>query len=153
LSCGTAAGSASAALGAYYAGPGNKFWPVLAQTGLTPHRLDPASFREVPQYGIGLTDLAKEVSGADRDLPAHGYDVPGFIARIRSVQPRIVAFNGKKAASIFHRSTSARIGYGQAEPVPDFPAIWVLPSTSGAAAGAWDPWPWHALARWVRDHP
>lgn len=27
--CGTAAGNVSAARGAYYAGPGNQFWPIL----------------------------------------------------------------------------------------------------------------------------
>jgi G:T/U-mismatch repair DNA glycosylase len=30
--CGTAAGTASARAGAYYAGPGNAFWPTLAGT-------------------------------------------------------------------------------------------------------------------------
>src|SRR3546814_13773735 len=37
--CGSAAGRKSAELGAYYAGPGNKFWPTLYEIGLTPrHR-------------------------------------------------------------------------------------------------------------------
>ena len=34
--CGTALGAASARAGAYYAGPGNKFWPTLHEVGLTP---------------------------------------------------------------------------------------------------------------------
>ncbi|HEU5143069.1 MAG TPA: uracil-DNA glycosylase family protein [Solirubrobacterales bacterium] len=34
--CGTAAGTASARAGAYYAGPGNRFWETLRVTGLTP---------------------------------------------------------------------------------------------------------------------
>ena len=37
--CGTAAGRVSALRGQYYAGPGNLFWPLLAETGLTPRRL------------------------------------------------------------------------------------------------------------------
>jgi len=40
--CGTQAGSASARRGAYYAGPGNKFWPVLHEIGLVPVTLGAA---------------------------------------------------------------------------------------------------------------
>ena len=36
---GTAVGSASAHAGAYYAGPGNAFWPTLHAVGLTPRLL------------------------------------------------------------------------------------------------------------------
>ena len=36
--CGTAASSVSAEKGQYYAGPGNRLWSVLAETGLTPRR-------------------------------------------------------------------------------------------------------------------
>jgi TDG/mug DNA glycosylase family protein len=67
--CGTAAGETSAKLGAYYARPGNKFWRVLHEVGLTPDRaLFPSEFRELLTYGIGLTDLAKGVSGMDHTL-------------------------------------------------------------------------------------
>ncbi len=40
--CGTAVGNVSAQRGAYYAGPGNMFWPTLHGAGLTPRRLQPA---------------------------------------------------------------------------------------------------------------
>ena len=53
---GTAAGERSAKFGAYYAGPGNKFWRVLYEVGLTPDRaLRPSEFRELLSYGIGLS--------------------------------------------------------------------------------------------------
>src|SRR3546814_14513308 len=67
--CGSAAGRKSAELGAYYAGPGNKFWPTLYEIGLTPRHFRPQEFRELRTPGIGLTDLAKSASGADADLP------------------------------------------------------------------------------------
>src|ERR1700727_2633952 len=57
--CGSAAGTRSAELGAYYAGPGNQFWGMLHRVGLTPRVLKPAEFREVIAYAIGLTDIAK----------------------------------------------------------------------------------------------
>lgn len=56
--CGTAAGFASAKQRAYYAGPGNAFWRTLFEVGLTPRLLEPAQYHIVPQYGLGLTDLA-----------------------------------------------------------------------------------------------
>ena len=37
--CGTAAGRKSAEMLAYYAKPGNRFWPTLHAVGLTPRRL------------------------------------------------------------------------------------------------------------------
>jgi TDG/mug DNA glycosylase family protein len=52
--CGMAAGTASAAKGAYYAGPGNKFWPTLFNLGIIPVQLSSQEFRQVTRYGIGL---------------------------------------------------------------------------------------------------
>ena len=41
--CGTAAGNVSAARGAYYAHPQNRFWSALYAFGLTPRQLEPES--------------------------------------------------------------------------------------------------------------
>ena len=73
--CGTAPGTVSARLRAYYAHPQNKFWRALHEVGLTPRLLRPEEFREAAQWGVGLTDLAKHVSGMDRELP------PGALGR------------------------------------------------------------------------
>jgi double-stranded uracil-DNA glycosylase len=144
--CGSAAGAVSAARGAYYAGPGNRFWPILAATGLTPRRLDPGEFRDVLRFGIGLTDLVKTASGSDASLPRDADDVAGFMARIRHVRPRIVAFNGKRAAATFYGLPGKDLVYGSGMPVADFPPVWVLPSTSGAASGTWSAEWWQRLA-------
>ena len=149
--CGSAAGAVSAARGAYNAGPGNRFWRILAETGLTPRRLAPAEFPAVLAWGIGLTDIVKTASGSDADLPRAAYDVDGLIARIRACRPRLVAFNGKNAAAAFYRRPSAALGYGPGEQVAGFPPVWVLPSTSGAAFGVWNAACWYALARAVAD--
>jgi len=65
--CGTAAGKRSAAERAYYAHPGNLFWRALFDAGLTPRQLAPSEFPLLPDYGIGLTDLAKRHSGNDNE--------------------------------------------------------------------------------------
>ena len=72
--CGTAAGAISAARGAYYANPGNRFWSVLAETGLTPRRFRPEEFPSLDALGIGLTDVCKTASGQDDALPRAGFD-------------------------------------------------------------------------------
>src|SRR4051794_9901010 len=135
--CGTAAGTASAARGAYYAGPGNRFWPTLFAIGLTPRQLRPDEFRLLPVFGIGLTDIAKTMSGSDDQISVGAHDRDRFIASIRTTHPEHLAFNGKKAASHFLRRPTGQIAYGPAMAFADFPPITVLPSTSGAASGYW----------------
>lgn len=144
--CGTQAGTVSARLGAYYAGPGNKFWPVLHQIGLVPVRLQPKEFRTLPRYGIGLTDVAKRTSGPDSVLRGGHFDVAGFTARIAANRPRILAFNGKRAAQAALGISEGRLAYGlQARRLADAD-LYILPSTSGAAAGFWSIEPWKQLA-------
>jgi TDG/mug DNA glycosylase family protein len=143
--CGSAAGKVSAAVGLPYAGPHNKFWRILHESGLTPERLEPARFRELADHDIGLTDLCKTASGADADLPPGADDVAGLEAKLRAAQPDVVAFVGKRAAKVALDRASVAFG-PQPERFADL-ETWVLPSTSGLASGAWTPEPWHALAR------
>jgi TDG/mug DNA glycosylase family protein len=99
--CGTAAGNASAKREAYYAGRGNRFWEVIYNIGLTPMRLRPEEYLGVLKYGIGLTDLAKHEFGSDATLPSGCFDSARLRTKIEMVRPRILAFNGKRAASEF----------------------------------------------------
>ncbi len=145
--CGAAAGRRSAEVGAYYAGPGNRFWRILHETGLTPRLLAPEEFRLLPEFGIGLTDLAKTASGPDSGIPRGAWDAGGLRRRIEAARPRILAFNGKNAARRF--IGAARVGYGLQSQRIGGTEIFVLPSTSGAASGYWDPGPWRELARLV----
>jgi TDG/mug DNA glycosylase family protein len=147
--CGTAAGTVSAQRGAYYAGPGNRFWPILFKTRLTDRQLRPDEFRDLPAFGIGLTDLAKTVSGSDADLPAGAFDRERLATSIRQARPGILAFNSKKAASCFLGVPGTQLAYGKAAGPSDFPPIVILPSTSGAACRSWDEAPWFELARMV----
>lgn len=151
--CGSAAGAVSARLGAYYAGPGNRFWPTLHAVGLTPRELAPAEFATLPQYGLGLTDMAKHVSGADAALPRGSDDPAGLARRILTIRPGILAFVGKRAARVFLASEFGlhTVPYG-AQPVTlDGVGLFVLPSPSGLARRFWDIGPWQALAGAARD--
>lgn len=150
--CGSAAGSASAKAGAYYAGPGNRFWQILHESGLTPRQLLPSEFRNVVQYGIGLTDLSKFQSGADSVLSTAGDDTSGLAEKIIAYAPRALAFNGKRAGGVFLREVLAYNNiedYGLQPHALGTTALFVLPSTSGAARRWWDTTPWRALGEYL----
>ncbi len=144
--CGTAAGRASARAGAYYAGPGNAFWPTLAYVGLTPRELAPSEFELLPEYGIGLTDLCKVRHGSDAEVGTTEFDVDGLHARIAAAEPERLAFNGKGAA---RGALERAVDYGPQDETFGGAEVWVLPSTSGAARGHWDVGPWEELAQSV----
>lgn len=145
--CGSAVGAASARRGAYYAGPGNQFWPVLFRVGLTDRQFAPQDYRGVTRYGLGLTDINKTQSGADRQLSKDACDAAALREKILSYAPRFLAFNGKKAAAGFFGRAGTQLAYGRQEATLGPTEIFVLPSTSGAARGFWDEGLWRALAR------
>ncbi|GLQ47523.1 mismatch-specific DNA-glycosylase [Dyella lipolytica] len=141
--CGTAAGKRSAAEGAYYAHPGNLFWRALFQSGLTPRLLAPREFHRLPEFGIGLTDLAKRHVGNDDELPRDAFDVPALRAKIESYAPRMLAFTSKNAARAV---LGPNVVYGMQEQALGSTRLFVLPSPSGQARGHWDLTIWQALA-------
>jgi double-stranded uracil-DNA glycosylase len=147
--CGTAVGTASAIAGAYYAHKQNKFWTILHETGLTPARLQPHQFPDLLRYRIGLTDLVKTHSGMDHQVRAgFGADARARLrGSILACRPRFLAFTSKAAGENF---LGGKRDYGeQVECLADV-RIWILPSTSGAANGSWQPEVWHRFADCVR---
>lgn len=145
--CGTAAGTASARRGHYYAGPGNRFWPMLRETGLTPRLFTPEEDHLLPGLGIGLTDLCKTAFGPDAQIPRESFDPEGLFQRITLARPRHLAFTSLTAARL--ALGQPRLGPGALAPDPRLPGIglWALPSPSGLARATFDPHPWHALAK------
>jgi TDG/mug DNA glycosylase family protein len=112
----------------YYAGPGNQFWLLLHESGLTPRRLDPVEDEDLLGYGIGLTDLVGTPTG---------FDLAGFDAAIRAAAPEALAFVSKTAATSYARVAGERLPrtYGALSwTVAGVPAF-VLPGPSGANNG------------------
>ena len=144
--CGTAAGDKSAKARAYYAGPQNGFWEVLFRVGLTPKKFLSQDFRKLPNHGIGLTDIVKGTSGTDDKLLFRGVDKGGFESKIAKYRPRIVAFNGKRAAQEYF---GCPVDYGRQEKKIKGSVVFVLPSTSAAARRFWNEKYWKQLSRFV----
>lgn len=141
--CGTAAGTRSAREGAYYAHPGNYFWRTLFEVGLTPRRIAPHDYRDVLEYGIGMTDLAKLHFGADHELPRDAFDAAALKRKLARYKPAIVAFTSKNAAfGYFDRV----LPYGEQKEKITASRVFVLPSPSGQARKFWNVEPWRELA-------
>ena len=148
--CGTAASTVSAARGAYYAGPGNKFWQVLHEVGLTNRQLRPEEYEELLSFGTGLTDVAKGQAGSDAAIDFSLSDPQSLREKLLQFAPGILAFNGKKAAQVF--LGQRRVGYGlQAETIGKNTRLFVAPSTSGAANRSWNVDCWKELAQLVGE--
>ena len=145
--CGTAPSRASHAARAYYAKPGNRFWPTLYEVGLIPVRLSPAEYPQVPRFGIGLTDLCKTEYGSDAELSRTAFDVPAFTAKMELYQPAAVAFDSKTAGQAFLRR---RTHYGLQPETIGATRIFVVPSPSGRAGSYWDIGPWRELGDFVQ---
>jgi TDG/mug DNA glycosylase family protein len=144
--CGTALGAKSAQLRAYYAGPGNAFWPTLHEVGLTPRRLEPVEYPRLVDYGIGLTDICKTRSGSDAEVGRDGFDVERLISLLEENRPGWIAFTGKNSAS---GAFGHPVEYGLQEERLGGVRAFVLPSPSGAARRYWDISYWRELASLV----
>jgi TDG/mug DNA glycosylase family protein len=146
---GTAASTRSAALGHYYAHPGNRFWRAIHEAGITPRRYAPHEFAALLDLGIGFTDLCKTGAGMDHEALRSPVDLAGFRAKMRRYRPATIAFTSKKAASLYYGRPTAALDLGRQPALADFPTVFVLASPSGAASGAWTLKPWRELADWI----
>jgi len=145
--CGTAAGTTSARSGQYYAGPENKFWPILFKIRFTPIQLYPKDSREILKYRLGLTDLVKNKAGMDSILKKSDFGSDRLVEIIKEYKAKFIAFNGKRAAEEF---LERNVNYGiQSEKIEDT-QFYVLPSTSKKADDYWDISYWYDLAEMVK---
>ena len=134
LFCGINPGLYSAATGHHFARPGNRFWPALHASGLTPRRLQPWEEDELLSLGFGLTNLVARASASADELAATEF-VAGrrrLAAKVRRYRPRTVAFLGLGAYRHAFGRPQATLG-----PQPESfegATVWVLPSPSGLNA-------------------
>ena len=103
--------------------------------GLTPRKLRPEEYPELPQWGLGLTDIAKHVSGVDRELPAGRARPRGLRAleaRIKAAEPEWLAFTSLNAG---RRYLGRAAGFGEQPERIGRTRLWVLPSPRQLRAG------------------
>ena len=147
--CGTAPSPASFKARAYYANPGNAFWPTLHAVGLTPERFTPQRYPELLAWRIGLTDLNKTEYGSDHELSAGAMDAGSLHAKLRKYRPAAVAFTSKHAASLGLGVKAP--AYGRQAELLEGAVVFVLASPSGRARSFWTIEPWRAAAAFVME--
>lgn len=145
--CGTAKGEASARLGFYYAGPGNRFYYILYEAGFTDRKLAPKDCYDINTFGIGLTDLVHNQAGNDNEIAKENYEIERFHEKMALYRPKYIGFTSKAAASFAmgHWGRTRLVNYGLQEQTIEGVRVFVLPSTSGSARGYWDESYWFAL--------
>lgn len=130
----------SAATGAHFARPGNRFWPALSAAGITDATIDctagmqPADRAVLEELGLGITNLvARATARADELAPE---ELRAGAARLERLvaerHPRVVAVVGIGAYRTGFRRPQARQGR-QPEDVAGA-ELWVLPNPSGLNA-------------------
>jgi TDG/mug DNA glycosylase family protein len=143
--CGINPGVRSAAAGCHFANPRNDFWRLLADSRLTPRRLDPSEQSRMLDYGYGLTNAAHRTTKGSGDL--RRADFAGAAKRLEQIaaelRPRFIAFVGKAA---YQGAFGERTVLGLQERELGATALFVLPSTSPANAAV----PYAERLRWFR---
>ena len=147
--CGTAPSPVSFKARAYYANPGNAFWPTLHAVGMTQERLAPERFPELLSHGLGLTDLNKTEFGSDHELSAEAMDAASLHAKLRRFRPAAIAFTSKNAASLALAMKAP--DYGLQPDLLEGAAVFVLASPSGRARSFWTLAPWQQAAAFVAE--
>lgn len=149
---GTAAGPRSAAVSAYYAHPGNRFWRALHQVKITPRLFEPHEYPLMLDLGIGLTDFCKVSWGVDSQIDKDHFDAAGFARKVKRLKPKALAFTSKTAAGLWLKRPTGRISPGRQDTeAPNSPAVFALPSPSGLATSYWSIEPWRDLAAFLRS--
>ncbi|WP_312858054.1 G/U mismatch-specific DNA glycosylase [Pseudonocardia pini] len=134
LFCGINPGLVSAATGHHFARPGNRFWPVLHESGFTPRLLRPEEQGELPAWGMGITNMAARPTAradelSDAELVEGGRVLGKLVERFT---PTWLAVVGMGAYRTAFGDRDALVG--AQEPTIGPTRIWVLPNPSGLNA-------------------
>ncbi len=132
--CGINPGLWTAATGHHFARPGNRFWPALHASGLTPRRLDPAEQGELPGLGLGLTNVVPRATARADELTREEYVEGGrrLVTRMEELRPSWLAVLGVTAYRTAFGDERAQVGEQQRR-IGDT-RVWVLPNPSGLNA-------------------
>ncbi len=120
--------------GYHFAKPGNRFWPALYASGLTPRLLDPSEEKELLALGIGITGFVRRATASAAELTDDEYRAGGrrLRALVKKFKPRCVVTLGITAYRIAFDAADAKLGR-QPERF-EGAELWVLPNPSGLNA-------------------
>jgi len=143
----------SARVGHHFAGPGNPFYRLLHAAGFVPEPLTFVDDVRLPDFGLGLTNIAERATREASELTPDDYarGRKRLTRMIAEVRPAAVAFVGGTAYRQFF-GPSASPGPGAKPERIGNAAVFVVPNPSGRNAaypGFQDKLTWYRrLKRW-----
>jgi TDG/mug DNA glycosylase family protein len=90
-------GRRSGETGHHFAGKSNRFWRFLAESGLTPEKIDPFQDHQMLELGYGITNIVSRTTAAAAEV--HPDELREGAERLRAVigeyRPKVLACLGK----------------------------------------------------------
>lgn len=134
LFCGINPGLYTAVTGDHFAGPGNRFWPALHQSGFTGRQLHPSEKNLLLDYGCGITNVVGRATGRADELARAELEEGGIRLRekVETYRPHTLAVLGLGAYRAAFGVPDAVVGL-QPERI-GATHLWLLPNPSGLNA-------------------
>jgi TDG/mug DNA glycosylase family protein len=130
-------GIRSAEIGHHFAGPSNRFWKLLFDSGLVSEPIRTEDDGRLSEWGFGITNLiARPTPGIDTLRSAEWAAGERILRRkVRRWKPRVVAFIGVTLyRSVFARPAALPVVVGLQAERFEGAAVFVLPNPSGRNA-------------------
>ncbi|MDI9917332.1 mismatch-specific DNA-glycosylase [Rhodococcus sp. IEGM 1379] len=130
----------TAATGAHFARPGNRFYPALLRAGIIEREINPSDGmsdedkQHLIDRGVGITNLAVRATARADELTAEELAVGGVRVHqvVKETKPVVVAFAGITAYRTAFGDKKAKAGRQD----QDFEGagLWIVPNPSGLNA-------------------
>jgi double-stranded uracil-DNA glycosylase len=130
-------GIRSAAIGHHFAGPSNRFWKLLHESGLVSEPLGPKDDARLPEWGLGVTNLVpRSTPGIDTLTTDEFIDGERTLRRkVRRWKPAVLALVGVTLFRfLFRVPARTPIVCGLQPETFEGAKVFVLPNPSGRNA-------------------
>ncbi|TQN42755.1 G/U mismatch-specific uracil-DNA glycosylase [Blastococcus colisei] len=134
LFCGINPSVMSAERGHHFARPGNRFWPAIHLAGFTPRLFAPDEDRQLPEHGLGITNVVARPTRAAAELTRDELreGAAALAELVAEFRPHVLAVLGITAWRVGFDRPKAVMGL-QSERIGGA-ATWVVPNPSGLNA-------------------
>jgi TDG/mug DNA glycosylase family protein len=128
-------GVQSALSGHHFAGPSNRFWKILFDSGLVPERVTHVDDDRLPEWGYGITNIVARPTPGVNDLTLAELRAgrAALERKVRKHQPAIVALVGITVYRALFPGRAAVTPGRTVDTLAGVP-VWVLPNPSGRNA-------------------
>ena len=113
-------GLRSAQTGHHFAGPSNRFWRLLYESGFTKHKLTPEEDGQLLQYGFGITNIVSRPTRAATEITKDEYTSGTGILeqKLKTYRPQIACYVGIGVYRRFARQQDIQCGLQAVNIVP-----------------------------------